>query len=65
MLNGVDERAEGFAANPLLANLRDHSRFRQIPGSIAYRRQLRMKMSTAGAEISLPGESAERIRGGR
>jgi serine/threonine protein kinase len=37
-----DERAEGFAVDPLLAPLRYHPRFRQILDSIAYRRQLRL-----------------------
>jgi serine/threonine protein kinase/Tfp pilus assembly protein PilF len=42
-----DERAEGFAVDPLLASLRDHPRFRQILDSIAYRRQLRMTSKRA------------------
>jgi serine/threonine protein kinase len=38
-----DERAEAFGANPRLASLRDHPRFRQILDSIAYRRQMRVR----------------------
>jgi serine/threonine protein kinase len=42
-----DERAEAFGVNPRLASLRGHPRFRQILDSIAYRRQLRQRASTA------------------
>ena len=36
-----DERDEWFQRDPLLANIREHPRFRQILDSIAYRRQQR------------------------
>jgi tetratricopeptide (TPR) repeat protein len=38
-----DERAEYFARDPLLANLREHPRFRQILASIEWRRKQRAK----------------------
>jgi len=38
-----DERAEWFQRNPLLANIRQEPRFKQILESIAYRREQRLK----------------------
>jgi hypothetical protein len=38
-----DERAEWFQRDPLLANIRDEPRFKQILESIAFRRQSRSK----------------------
>lgn len=38
-VRGGDERLEWFRRDPLLANIRHHSRFKQILESIAYRRQ--------------------------
>ena len=40
-LRNGDERAEWFLRDPLLANIRDHPRFKQILESIAFRRQQR------------------------
>jgi predicted Zn-dependent protease len=40
-VRGGDERLEWFQRDPLLANIRQHSRFKQIMESIAYRRQQR------------------------
>lgn len=40
-VRGGDERLEWFERDPLLANIRQHSRFKQILESIAYRRQQR------------------------
>jgi hypothetical protein len=42
-LRGGDERAEWFSRDPLLASIRNESRFRQILDSIATRRQVRAK----------------------
>jgi len=44
-LRNGDERAEWFSRNPLLANIRDEPRFRQIVDAIALRRQSRAKAS--------------------
>ena len=38
-VRGGDERLEWLRRDPLLANIRQHSRFKQILESIAYRRQ--------------------------
>ena len=40
-VRGGDERLEWFQRDPLLANIRQHSRFNQILESIAYRREQR------------------------
>jgi tetratricopeptide (TPR) repeat protein len=42
-LRNGDERAEWFSRNPLLANIRNEPRFKQILDSIAVRRQSRAK----------------------
>ena len=44
-LRNGDERAEWFSRDPLLANVRDEPRFKQILDSIAVRRQSRAKAS--------------------
>ena len=42
-----DDRVEWFQLDPLLANVRDHPRFKQILESIAYRRQQRQASAPA------------------
>jgi len=43
-----DERLEWFQRDPLLANIREEPRFKQILESIAYRRQQRNQRTTGG-----------------
>jgi hypothetical protein len=38
-----DERLEWFQRDPLLKNVREHPRFKQIIESLAYRREQRLK----------------------
>jgi len=46
-LRNGDERAEWFSRNPLLANIRNEPRFKQILDSVALRRQSRAKAPVA------------------